>query len=280
MVLRGIFLYLAASQGRSDTNNRDPEIGLEIRPEDTLEEAPFDDSKDIDNDKNEGAGYNTTGDPLDSNNPRGLSSATGFTAFSKSFTLVEPPTWLQKVKYFVFPPKEDIESFIPNYRYIPIISGLLIPFAILLEIPGLTEHWYIRTENNQIIERRLNPVILDVGLGISFACAVIANICLITRFLEKRVKTMTILCATFLTIHGTPSSVHAGRVSFMDYMTDLINIVAVTVFGVEHRFNDGFTYGQSFWMTVCSTIASSFTNATLIWDLSRTPDFNRSGTHI
>jgi hypothetical protein len=144
----------------------------------------------------------------------------------------------------------------------------------------LTEHWYIRTEYNQIIERRLNPAILDIGLGISFACAVVANICLITRFLEKRVKTMTILCATFLTIHGTPYSIAVNCVQFVDYMTDLINIVAVTVFGVEHRFDDGFTYGQSFWMTVCSTIASSFTNATLIWDLSRTPDFNKSGRHI
>jgi potassium channel subfamily K, other eukaryote len=63
-------------------------------------------------------------------------------------------------------------------------------------------------------------------------------------------------------------------------MVDLINIVAVAVFRVQHRFDDGFTYGQSFWMTVCSTIASSFTNATLIWDLYRTPDFNKSGGHI
>lgn len=58
---------------------------------------------------------------------------------------------------------------------------------------------------------------------------------------------------------------------------DLINIVAVTVFGVQHRFNDGFTYGQSFWLTVCSTIASSITNITVILDYARTPDFARSG---
>jgi hypothetical protein len=62
--------------------------------------------------------------------------------------------------------------------------------------------------------------------------------------------------------------------------TDLINIVAVTTFGVQHRFNDGFTYGQSFWMTVCSTAASTITNATLIWDLYWTPDFNKSGMDI
>ena len=70
------------------------------------------------------------------------------------------------------------------------------------------------------------------------------------------------------------------HVHFVNPITDLINIVAVTIFGVKHRFNDGFTYGQAFWMTVCSTIASTFTNATLIWDLYRTPDFNKSGKHI
>jgi hypothetical protein len=124
---------------------------------------------------------------------------------------MDQPTWFQKAKYFVFPPKEDIESFTPNYRYIPIISGLLVPFSILLEIPGLTQHWYVRTENNQVIEQRANPVILDVGVGISLACAVIANLCLITRFLERRVKTMTILCAAFLTFHGTSYSISIIR---------------------------------------------------------------------
>src|ERR1700733_4640276 len=70
-----------------------------------------------------------------------------------------------------------------------------------------------------------------------------------------------------------------SRFELMDN-TDIINIVAVTVFGVQHRFSDGFTYGQSFWMTVCSTAASTITNATLIWDLYRTPDFNKSGMNI
>ena len=49
------------------------------------------------------------------------------------------------------------------------------------------------------------------------------------------------------------------------------------MFGVIHAVSDGFTYGQSFWMTVCSTIASIFTNVTLIVDLIRTPDFSKSG---
>lgn len=35
---------------------------------------------------------------------------------------------------------------------------------------------------------------------------------------------------------------------------DIINAVTVTCFGIEHRFNDGFTYGQPFWLVVASTV--------------------------
>lgn len=269
MALRTFLLPLAASPWTNRTNRRDRGRGLEIFPEDTLEEAPYDARNDVVNNvdvlNEEEADYieeDATEDPHDHSHVTHHRRFSSFTSFSKSLLSMDTPTWFQKIKYFVFPPKEDIESFIPNYRYIPILSGLLMPFSLLLEIPGLTQLWYIRTENNEIVERRLNPAILDVGIGISFACAVIANVCLIMRFLEKRVKTMTILCAVFLTIH------------------DIINVVAVTVFGVKHRFNDGFTYGQSFWMTVCSTIASCFTTATLLWDLYRTPDFNQSGSGL
>ena len=67
------------------------------------------------------------------------------------------------------------------------------------------------------------------------------------------------------------------RLELIEPIADVINITAVTIFGVEHRFNDGFTYGDSFWVTVCSTIASTLTNVTLIMDYVQTPDFARSG---
>jgi voltage-gated potassium channel Kch len=132
----------------------------------------------------------------------------------------------------------------------------------LLEIPGLTGDWYIRTDNFSIVQTRSNPVLLDIGLAFSMACAILANVCIILRFLEKRVMTMTILCIVFLSIH------------------DIINIVALTVFGVIHRFDDGFTYGESFWMTVCSTVVSVITNVTLIIDLICTPNFKTSGSGL
>jgi hypothetical protein len=90
-----------------------------------------------------------------------------------------------------------------TYRFLPIISGILIPFSILLSIPSLTDRWYIRTDvNNLTIESRPNSLLLDLGMGFSMACSVLANICLIVRFAERKVLGMTWLCILFLTLHG------------------------------------------------------------------------------
>ncbi|KZT28026.1 voltage-gated potassium channel [Neolentinus lepideus HHB14362 ss-1] len=180
-----------------------------------------------------------------------------------SFTSSRATSWWSKLKTLLFPSSgPNLDQYIPNYRSTPILAGIVVPFSILLEIPGLTDHWYIRTVNHQTVEYRSNPAILDAGLAVSMACGVLANVCLIVRFLEKRVKSMTILCALFLTIH------------------DIINIIAVTYFGVAHRHDDGFTYGEAFWMIVCSTIASVVTNVTLLVDLIRTNDFAKSGSGL
>ena len=90
-----------------------------------------------------------------------------------------------------------------TYRFLPIISGILIPFSILLSIPSLTDRWYIRTDaNNMTIESRPNSLLLNLGMGFSMACSVLANICIIVRFTERKVLGMTWLCILFLTLHG------------------------------------------------------------------------------
>ncbi|KAH9939855.1 hypothetical protein B0H21DRAFT_885240 [Amylocystis lapponica] len=180
---------------------------------------------------------------------------------SPTITTASSTSWLSRARSVIFPSGDrhaEIEKFVPNYRSSPIISGIVIPFSILLEIPGLTERWYVRTENNQTVDTKANPVILDVGMALSIACALLANISLVLRFLEKKVKITTISCICFLTLH------------------DIINITTVTIFGVQHRYDDGFTYGQSFWMTLCSTVASTITNCNLIYDYIRVPDFANS----
>ena len=98
--------------------------------------------------------------------------------------------------------EEEIQAYIPHYRILPILSGIIIPFSILLEIPGLTADWYIRMDGSTVVPSKPNSPLLDVGIALSMFCAVLANICLVVRFLERRIKAMTILCVLFLSIHG------------------------------------------------------------------------------
>lgn len=183
---------------------------------DAERQAP-DDEQAVDDEEDEAEEDDGTEDPLANtgSGPRlhRLSSATARTFFStrmsRSFTfdsLSNPhKSLLSRMRSVLFPPDESestLEKFLPNYRWTPILSGVVIPFSILLEIPGLTEHWYVRTEANKVVETRNNAVILDVGLAFSMTCALFANICLVLRFLEKRVRLVTLLTIFFLTVHG------------------------------------------------------------------------------
>ena len=107
-------------------------------------------------------------------------------------------------------------------RYLPIISGLACPFSVLLEIPGLTEPWYVKTYGYTVIDTRPNPVLLDIGLAISLTLGVVANVCLVARFLEFRPKRFTLFAILALTLH------------------DVINIAAVSWFGISKRHADGY----------------------------------------
>ncbi|KAB5590237.1 hypothetical protein CTheo_6315 [Ceratobasidium theobromae] len=167
-----------------------------------------------------------------------------------------------KDRFWVQEDDESRREYIPNFRWTPILSGVIIPFAILLEIPGLTEHWYIRTVDNKTVETQENPRILDIGLAFSMTSALFANVALIFRFLERRVQLATFVAIGGLIIH------------------DIINIIIVAIFGVIHGVDDGFTYGQAFWMIICSTLASIITTVSLIWDWARTPEFARSGSGL
>lgn len=64
------------------------------------------------------------------------------------------------------------------------------------------------------------------------------------------------------------------------YSPDIINIVTVTTFGIQHSVNDGFTNSEAFWMTICSTVVSTITNITLIWDFVTTPNFAKAGMSV
>ncbi|KAK4052621.1 Potassium channel [Microbotryomycetes sp. JL221] len=149
-----------------------------------------------------------------------------------------------------------------GHRYLPIVSGLLVPFSVLLDVPGLTERWYIRTVGFEVVETRPNPVLLDVGQAVSMAFGVAANIALVARFLEKWPLECTWIAIAALTLH------------------DILQIVIVMTFGIVHSVDDGFTYGTAYWMTVASTAASMTVNVTLVIDLVRTKNFRAKGSGL
>ena len=169
------------------------------------------------------------------------------------------PGIFARFKAVIFPSRDDDKPLSgSNHRVLPIISGLIIPFSILLEIPGLTDNWYIRTDGNVVVETKPNPVILDVGLGFSMFFALVANISLICRFLDKGpVLVTTLISVTSLTVHGNLSHQNIA-VDSVSPFPDSINIVALVAFGVLHRFSDGFTYGQGYWMTGTCIIPEVF----------------------
>lgn len=112
------------------------------------------------------------------------------------------PGLFTRLKSIIFP-SQDEDKPLSHHRILPVVSGLVIPFSILLEIPGLTDSWYIRTDRNVVVESRPNPAGFNAMLIVSMVFAVLANISLICRFLEKGpVLATTLITMAFLTIHG------------------------------------------------------------------------------
>jgi potassium channel subfamily K, other eukaryote len=185
----------------SESEDKDPEKGGPRDDEERHDEdnsGEIDDLDDLEDDEDEGQqdGHQSRqGVPL-------TSTATFSSSSVITFSRPTLPKCLIKIKDTLFGSHPEQEQILPNYRRTPIISGGLIPFSILLEIPGLTVPWYVRTDGNQTVETRKDPPLVTVSISISLALAVLANIALLLRFLERNVKRNTIICIVALTVHG------------------------------------------------------------------------------
>jgi potassium channel subfamily K len=196
------------SLGHSDDAEKADSDGSGGTPKEGNHDVEDNDQENVDDSDDEHDGPGLTEGEEDEPRPtqrRGVRLVHTSTISSSTFVRPSLPKWLVKIKDILagFPSTPDEkEVSAPNYRRTPIISGSLIPFAILLQIPGLTEHWYVRTNGTVVIEAHKNPPLLEASLVISIALAVLANLALICRFLERRVKRCTILCIVALTLHG------------------------------------------------------------------------------
>lgn len=209
-----IVAVLALFPPHSRKSHNDPEKGAGEVAEDIGEAVAEDVSSDESGDEGEGGTsawrdriFRSRSGSTATNSRRRSTSVPFKVTFSWTNTMdttLSAPSIFVKAKEFIFPSEDSaaLDRFVPHYRWTPIISGTVIPFSILLEIPGLTERWYIRTDGYETVETKPNPPLLDFAMAVSIACALIANICLLLRFLEKRVRTMTLLTIAFLTVHG------------------------------------------------------------------------------
>ena len=257
----GIFSIILASllvphrEGERSADPEDPEkAGPEMEPtaddddnEQSRDDAITDDDESIQGSDQQDADED---EPTEPSPPvrRVTFGATPSGESSSPETTPAKPRLLARLKALIFPSHEEDEHP-SNHRILPVVSGLVIPFSILLEIPGLTDSWYIRTNQNAVIQSLPNPPSLEVLLAISMLFAVVANVSLICRFLEKGpVLATTLVTIASLTIHGNAPSQNFAFDSVLLHL-DLVNIVALVVYGFSHRINDGFTYGHAYWMT-------------------------------
>ncbi len=150
-------------------------------------------------------------------------------------------------------------------RKTPIFSGIVAPFSIMLEVPGLTSKWYAKIDADGIVERFIeNPTIITVGLAISLGAAVVANFAIVARFLELLRPRVSIALAI------------AGFV-----LHDVINVIALATFGgIYGPKKDGLSLSAAYWMVCASTITSTLVTISLIMDYVRTNDFRHAGSGL
>lgn len=63
-------------------------------------------------------------------------------------------------------------------------------------------------------------------------------------------------------------------------LSDTLDIIVIVIFIVKTQTDDGFSLGQAFWMTLCSTIAALTTNLTLILDFWKTSGIERDSKRM
>jgi hypothetical protein len=195
------FLIPHSEEGRSGVPDRDDTTSNENEDSQDLESKIVDGEEPIQDSEPQSADEDEADEPSPPAHHVTFGTLSGGSTPSLEKAPAKPGL-LDRLKSIVFPPQDEDKS-LSHHRILPAVCGLVIPFSILLEIPGLTERWYIRTDHNVVVESRPNSASFDAMLVISMIFAVLANVSLICRFLEKGpVLATTLVTMAFLTIHG------------------------------------------------------------------------------
>ncbi|KAK4687044.1 hypothetical protein P7C73_g3079, partial [Tremellales sp. Uapishka_1] len=130
-------------------------------------------------------------------------------------------------------------------KYCPLVASILAPLTTLLDIPGLTQHWY---SYNGVAQPDPTTCLALSALGLCLN--VLANALLIVRFSAKKAKWWRM----------------ATRLSLIFWIAKtIIAVVNLIIFGVTTRNTPGYQYVEGFWCAVVSVIGSGIITLTLLW---------------
>ncbi|KAG0329925.1 hypothetical protein BGZ99_010036 [Dissophora globulifera] len=167
-------------------------------------------------------------------------------------------------------PARDIPPALQStYRVLPLLIGCAIPASILINVQSITSPWVgIHTYNetlqdwNRDVEIVSIPHWLTVIVVLALVTAIICNICILFRFLERFVWHSVVLSLVTATLQ------------------DVLCIVAIVPFCILYPKSKGFIYLQGFWTMIASMIFSFVATALMSIDFHSTPNFRLQGSGV
>ncbi|KAF9965384.1 hypothetical protein BGZ70_004944 [Mortierella alpina] len=162
----------------------------------------------------------------------------------------------------------DLSSLENDYRVLPLLIGCIIPVSILINVPSITSEWVGKHSYNETIQDwndpvpESNPVWLNTIVSIALAMAVICNICVLFRFLERWIWHNVILSLITATIQ------------------DILCIAAIVPFCLLYPPSEGYVYLEGFWTMIASMIFSFTATILMSIDLHTTPNFRLRGSGV
>ncbi|KAF8594432.1 voltage-gated potassium channel [Ceratobasidium sp. AG-I] len=127
----------------------------------------------------------------------------------------------------------------------PLTAAIIAPLAVLLDIPALTEKWYIRNG-----EPQSDPLASLILSGLSLGFSIFANALLVVRF----------------SLRDENNGWIATQVSILCWIIKVVTaIVNLVVFGALTRNQPSFSYAEGFWSAVISLLAAGIILALLLF---------------
>ncbi|KAG0364975.1 hypothetical protein BGX24_004328, partial [Mortierella sp. AD032] len=144
----------------------------------------------------------------------------------------------------------DANELEDNYRLLPLAIGCIIPASILINVPSLTSEWVELAVYDATTKTWGPPVEVPIphwmsGMVIAaLVMAIICNLCVLSRFLERNI-----------------------------WHSVVLSLITASI-------QEGYVYLEGFWSMVASLSFSTTATVLITIDLHRTPQFRLQGSGV